>query len=368
MRGRLAAPIACGLMACQPEFPRPSDPAAVAATPTRAPDAEVTASNDDTTPERWVEATSPDPPPPQAVGGVRRFEDQPVFIGTVVAGPGLAAWAKVGQTVFVVSPDGKRWRQRLSVVENDGCEAAAPLDTCAFISFDARTDADMFGDTVGAPPWSTEPFEPNRMDVRDDALRSVFLASINAPAPDIVFERFRLDYRKALCEDGVDDEHRVLMTELNSTTPDPLAKATALGKRRKLPRRTLSVDVGGDTLHFVFISSITMPEDRTMLSLDRDRTEWLWVARERKGKFTVLLDERREVRRGFNHDFTCQLPVSAPIPFALRHEPKGLTVYTNAPMGVQRWRIRDSAMTLESTFNLVLHSGRAEREAEKPGK
>ena len=356
-RGGLAAVVACGLIGCRPELPPPSEPAAVAAAPAPAPDAEVSPADDEATPERWVEAGSPDPAPPPAVGGVRRFEDQPVFIGNVVAGPNLAAWAKVGQTVFVVSPDGKRWRQRLSTVENDGCEATAPLDTCAFISFDAQSDAEMFGDTVGGEPWSREPFEPNRLDVRDDALRSVFVASINAPAPDIVFETFRVDYRKALCEDGADDEHRVLMTEVNTTAPDPLAKAKALGKRRKLPRRTLSVDVGGDTLHFAFISSVVMPKDRTMLSLERERTEWMWVARERKGRFTVLLDERREAQRGFNHDFTCQLPVSAPVPFALRQEAAGLTVYTNAPTGVQRWRIQESAMTLDSTFDIVVHSG-----------
>lgn len=349
--------MACGLIACRPEFPPPNEPAAVAATPTPAADSQVVPADDEAEPKRAVEAAPPEPPPPPAVGGVRHFEDQPVFVGNVVAGPNLAAWAKVGQTVFVISPDGQRWRQRLSAVENDGCEAAAPLDTCAFINFDASSDTDTFGDTVGGQPWSKEPFEPSRIDVRDDALRSVFLASINAPAPDIVFETFRVDYRKALCEDGADDEHRVLMTEVNSTTADPLAKAKALGKRRKLPRRTLSVEVGDDTLHFAFISSVVMPKDRTMLSLERERTERMWVARERKGRFTVLLDERREVRRGFNHDFTCQLPVSAPVPFALRYEAAGLTVYTNAPTGVQQWRLQESAMTLESTFDLQLHSG-----------
>ncbi|MGH1342765.1 MAG: hypothetical protein ACRBN8_14485 [Nannocystales bacterium] len=307
--------------------------------------------------EHWVEAAPSEPTPVQPVGGVRRFDDQPVFVGQVVAGPGLASWAKVGQTVFVVSPDGSRWRHRLNTVMHDGCEANAPLDSCAFIDFDASDDAKTFGDTVGAPPWTLTPTTPGPLDVEDIALRPVFLASVNAPAPEIVFERFRVDYRKALCEDGSDEEHRVLMTEVNSTTPDPLAKASALGKRRKLPRRTLSVDVGDDTLHFAFISTITMPSDRTMLSLDRDRTEWMWVAREHKGRFSVLVDERREVRRGMNHDFACQLPFAAPVPFALRHERQGLTVYTRAPGGIQRWRIQDGAMPLDATFDISLLGG-----------
>jgi len=342
-----------GLVACRPESPAsPAQP-----TVSVVPAAEAGVAKKDVPAERWVEAAPEEPPPLQAVGGVRRFEDEPVFIGSLVAGPDLAAWAKVGQTVFAVSPDGSRWRQRLSVVMRDGCEADAPLDTCAFISFEAQKDAETFGDPVGGAPWQTERFEPHRIDVEDAALRPVFLASINAPAPEIVFETFRVDYRSALCEDGADEEHRALMTEVNTTGPDPLATAKALGKRRTLPRRTLSVDVAGETLHFAFISSVEMPSDRTMLSLDRGRTEWMWVARERKGRFKVLLDERREVRRGFNHDFTCQLPFSAPTPFALRWEPEGLTAYTNAPSGIQRWRIGHSAMTLEATFDLELHDG-----------
>ncbi len=284
------------------------------------------------------------------IDGVRHFDDQPIFVGNAASGPGLASWAKLGQVLHLISPGGTRWEHELTVVMLDGCEARAPLDTCAYISFD--TDRE----TVGNPtPWKTSPFEPTEVDLDDAALQPVFLASINAPAPDIVLESFSVDYRKALCEHGEDGEYRVLMTEVTSTAPDPLARATALGKRRALPRRTLSIDVDGATLHFAFISSIAMPSDRTMLSLDRDRTEWFWVARENKGKFTVLLDQRTEARRGFNHDIACQLPVAAPMPFVLRREPAGLTVYTNAPRGVQRWRVRDDSMVLDATFEVLLH-------------
>lgn len=361
-RAHLGFAAACGLIACRPEPAGPlqraaappptvNTPAPVAANKTK----KITEAEPN---ERWAEAAPPKSAPrPQTVGGVRQFDDQPVFVGTAVAGPGLAAWAKVGQTVFVVSPDGRRWRHRLSVVMHDGCEAAAPLDTCAFISFDRHADTERFQDEEGSSPWSILDLKPDRVDVQDAALRPTFLASINAPAPEIIFETFRVDYRKALCEDGADEEHRVLMTEVNSVAPDPLAKARALGKRRRLPRRTLSIDAGDDTIHFAYISSVDMPSDRTMLSLERDRIEWMWVAREHKGRFEVLLDERREVRRGFNHDFACQLPVSAPVPFALRREAEGLTVYTSAPARVQRWRLRDDAMTPEATFDVQLREG-----------
>lgn len=284
-------------------------------------------------------AIAPAPPPPLAA---RHFDDAPVFVGDTVVGPGLLDWAREGMQVHVVSPDGHRWTQTIESVRRD---------PHGYIELGYESRREFF-----PLPWVRAPTNAE-VDFEDAALRRTFLASINAPEPQISMTPFRVDYRGALCEDGTDDESRVLMTAVDSLGPDPLKDAEVLGALRRFPRRTLSVDVDGSTLHFAYMADIRMPDDRAMMSLANRQHEAFVVVRQRGGAFEVLFESTSDTHRFMNHTLACQLPVTAPVPFVIRHEPAGLTVYMTGGGGVQRWRVREHALELEATFDVDPHTG-----------
>ena len=286
-------------------------------------------------------AASPPPPssrPPAQTQAPRpeaaRPEvEPPLFVGYSLEETAVLGRVAMDQALHMVAPDGTRWVQRVDDVDETG-----------WVGLSERPES-----VLGVSPWRYQSVESDAV-FDDRALGDLYLARVGTPPAAVVSTPFTVHYRDALCESGADEENWSLVEEVTSNGPDPLGPAIDLDPALGHRRRTVTLDLAGQRIHFVFAVEIELTKDRRMASLSRKRREVWLVIREREGRFEVL--QRTLSTRGprMNHDLSCQMPVHDPVPFAARDERDGLAIYTMAPSRVQRWLLSSDGLIPVDTW------------------
>lgn len=271
---------------------------------------------------------------------------QPVFVGEMVGGPDIRTRVNSAKRLEVVASDGTRWSRAVVAVDDEPCDGDDELTECADVelqSIEERPD----------PVWVQAAAIDVDIDIEDIALLDTFVADLDRPPPANVSGPLRVHYVDALCEAPGD----VVETQMIATStrgPDPVAGAAFLGDFVDRPRRVITVSVGESTVHFVHATTVTMPRSRRMLDLEAKREESFWIVREDEKGLVVLHHNSASVRRSINHDFSCQLPIRVPVPFAVIDNAGAFSIYARDFGTVQRWVLTEDTATLEATWKTGL--------------
>lgn len=279
--------------------------------------------------------SAPKPPPvptedpgPARIAGL--WYDGEVVLGDV----------RKGQTLHFVSPKDLRWSQTVESVDEEGVGFQV-------VELSERPESASY-----TSPWRGYDIEHEGfygVD-NDPVLKDLFLVGIDAEPPAVLPAPGFVHYRGALCETEGDAEGWMMMESVTSSAPDPLEGALDLDPILTERRRTVSLTLPGQRIHFVSAVALAFLGDRRMSSLPRDRDEVWLVLRERGGRFDVLQRTQGNRHAWMNHDYSCQLPVNDPIPFAAREEADGLAIYTMSPSRIQRWLLDDDGLRVANSW------------------